>query len=169
MSARPTSARVRGATSEQREHGLWRRTSSRASRRLTRSVGFWVALLATAVGAAVLMLSDGRSSGRRFAPELTVRTAPIETNSVPAAHDPAPEPGSTAASERPTLGPGSISDAVAELQERLRALGFDPGVVDGRFGAATAAAVVALQADRGLDPDGVVGPATWAELDGASP
>ena len=55
-------------------------------------------------------------------------------------------------------------DDVAELQERLAALGFDPGRVDGIFGAVTRAAVAGFQHDAGLATDGIAGPATLAEL-----
>jgi N-acetylmuramoyl-L-alanine amidase len=55
-------------------------------------------------------------------------------------------------------------DDVAELQERLAALGFDPGRVDGIFGEATRSSVASFQRDTGLVPDGIAGPATVAEL-----
>jgi lysozyme len=50
------------------------------------------------------------------------------------------------------------------VQSALRAKGFDPGPVDGVFGAKTRAAVIAFQRVRGLTPDGVVGPKTRAAL-----
>jgi N-acetylmuramoyl-L-alanine amidase len=63
-----------------------------------------------------------------------------------------------------TTAPLLRGDDVAELQERLAALGFDPGRVDGIYGARTRAAVAGFQRDAGIPPDGVVGPATLAEL-----
>jgi len=66
---------------------------------------------------------------------------------------------------RPTLRRGSTGDRVRELQERLTALGYNPGTPDGIYGTRTANAVVAFQTDAGLSPDGVCGPKTWAALD----
>ncbi len=63
-----------------------------------------------------------------------------------------------------TTAPLLKGDDVAELQERLAALGFDPGRVDGIYGAATRAAVAGFQRDAGMSPDGVAGPAMLAEL-----
>ncbi len=62
------------------------------------------------------------------------------------------------------LKPGSTGPDVSSLQDRLRSLGFDPGPSDGDFGPATEAAVIAFQRANGLDPDGIVGPATAAAL-----
>ena len=50
------------------------------------------------------------------------------------------------------------------IQTRLASLGFDPGPVDGLRGRRTAAAIRAFQRDRGLLPDGVIGPRTRALL-----
>jgi peptidoglycan hydrolase-like protein with peptidoglycan-binding domain len=54
--------------------------------------------------------------------------------------------------------------AVERLQERMQALGFYYGEVDGIFGLATEDAVRALQRNFAIDPDGVVGPVTWTVL-----
>jgi N-acetylmuramoyl-L-alanine amidase len=55
-------------------------------------------------------------------------------------------------------------DDVAELQRRLNALGFDAGREDGILGHETAGAIVELQRNVGLAPDGICGPATVAAL-----
>lgn len=64
----------------------------------------------------------------------------------------------------PTLHSGDAQVAVRGVQRRLKQLGFDPGEIDGRFGAKTEAAVRKLQEKYELDVDGVVGPKTWAVL-----
>lgn len=51
-------------------------------------------------------------------------------------------------------------DDVADLQQRLGALGFDPGKVDGKFGALTAGALGEFQRNVGLVADGICGPVT---------
>lgn len=56
---------------------------------------------------------------------------------------------------------------VDETQRRLKALGYDPGPVDGKYGPRTAAATKAAQQDFGITPvDGKPGPATRKELKG---
>lgn len=60
-----------------------------------------------------------------------------------------------------TLKPGMEGPEVAELQRRLRELGFD---ADGRFGPVTELAVRRFQESRGLLPDGLVGPLTREAL-----
>jgi peptidoglycan hydrolase-like protein with peptidoglycan-binding domain len=70
---------------------------------------------------------------------------------------------------QPTLRLGARGPAVVELQQCLRAAGFDPGPIDGAFGPRTQAAVRAFQAARGVGVDGVVGPVTWGRLQGATP
>jgi len=61
---------------------------------------------------------------------------------------------------------GDWGQDVAQIQERLSALGYSPGPADGEFGEATTAAVKAFQKDRGLEVDGIVGPATYQALMG---
>lgn len=55
-------------------------------------------------------------------------------------------------------------DDVAELQQRLGALGFDAGRVDGIFGAETATALEAFQRNAGLPTDGIFGPDSLAAI-----
>jgi putative chitinase len=64
---------------------------------------------------------------------------------------------------RPVLYRGEEGDAVASLQSQLRSHGFDISI-DGDFGAATELAVKQFQRQRGLVPDGIVGPQTWDRL-----
>ncbi|MGD0666462.1 MAG: peptidoglycan-binding protein [Bryobacteraceae bacterium] len=64
----------------------------------------------------------------------------------------------------PVLQQGSTGPEVADLQNKLRSRGFDPGASDGSFGPGTAAAVAAFQRSAGLTADGVVGPQTAAAL-----
>lgn len=63
----------------------------------------------------------------------------------------------------PTLRRGRAGRAVEILQLALAAQGW-PLTRDGRFGPATAGAVVAFQHARGLTADGVAGPDTWSAL-----
>jgi peptidoglycan L-alanyl-D-glutamate endopeptidase CwlK len=63
-----------------------------------------------------------------------------------------------------TLRLDSSGPDVKRVQERLAELGFNPGKVDGEFGAGTEAAVLAFQRSSGLAADGVVGPDTAAAL-----
>ncbi|MFN7087377.1 MAG: peptidoglycan-binding domain-containing protein [Burkholderiales bacterium] len=59
---------------------------------------------------------------------------------------------------------GSHGPEVEHIQQRLRALDFYRGPIDGAFGGGTDAAVRAFQKKRRLDSDGVVGTATWKAL-----
>jgi peptidoglycan L-alanyl-D-glutamate endopeptidase CwlK len=59
---------------------------------------------------------------------------------------------------------GATGEPVRALQLRLLEAGFNPGPVDGVFGAATEAAVMAFQHSQGLLADGVAGPRTLAAL-----
>ena len=67
----------------------------------------------------------------------------------------------------PVLKKGSNDPAVRDLQEALKVLGFDPGPVDGVFGAQTESAVKKFQQAREIPADGVVGRVTWINIDEA--
>ena len=54
--------------------------------------------------------------------------------------------------------------AVSGLQMRLQAIGVFGGAIDGVFGTETQEAVKAAQQKFNLEPDGVVGSATWEAL-----
>lgn len=53
-----------------------------------------------------------------------------------------------------------MAASVRALQARLRSLGSYNGVVDGVWGEGTQAAIEVFQRSRGLQPDGLLGPAT---------
>ena len=65
----------------------------------------------------------------------------------------------------PLLKKGSRGDGVVQLQEALKALGFDPGDADGIFGAKTESAVKAFQQEVHITADGIVGAVTWNFID----
>jgi len=73
-------------------------------------------------------------------------------------------PGTASAATRPTLRVGSRGSQVLALQERLAALGYWLGGVDGQFGDLTRQAVVAIQKVAGLSRDGICGPRTWSRV-----
>jgi peptidoglycan hydrolase-like protein with peptidoglycan-binding domain len=69
----------------------------------------------------------------------------------------------------PTLKKGAKGQAVKDLQQALKDIGITPGPgkVDGVFGKQTEDAVKAFQTVFGIEPDGIVGPVTWLNIDEA--
>ena len=67
----------------------------------------------------------------------------------------------------PLLKKGSTGEAVEQLQKALKDLGYDPGAVDGKFGANTEAAVKSFQNANGIAVDCIVGDITWLNIDEA--
>ena len=59
---------------------------------------------------------------------------------------------------------GDANEQVADIQSRLRALGFEVDESTGSFGPYTRKVVRAFQQQRGLLADGIVGPDTWNAL-----
>jgi uncharacterized protein (TIGR02594 family) len=58
---------------------------------------------------------------------------------------------------------------IREIQQRLAALGYKPGALDGVWGRQTQAAIRTFQRDQGLEPDGIIGPLTIAKLGSFEP
>jgi peptidoglycan hydrolase-like protein with peptidoglycan-binding domain len=107
------------------------------------------------------------------APSTTAPSTTTPSTTTPSTTTPSTtSPVTTAAPVTPTvsraeLRPGSRGSDVVALQERLVALGYQPGAIDGDFSTATTAAVIAFQTAKRLPADGVVGPSTWAALNAA--
>ena len=68
------------------------------------------------------------------------------------------------ATPEPALHTGSQGEKVWKLQEKLQALGYYEGEVDGQFGPGTRDAVIAFQQKNGLDADGLAGEETQKVL-----
>ncbi len=64
----------------------------------------------------------------------------------------------------PNVAHGAKGDITKLIQERLNALGFTCGSVDGAFGDKTKSAVISFQKSKGLKPDGIVGDNTLTKL-----
>jgi peptidoglycan hydrolase-like protein with peptidoglycan-binding domain len=96
--------------------------------------------------------------------EFRAAVAAILSGAAPApvlipAFEPPAQPGGSPG--RPTLRRNAKGDLVRQIQAKL-------GVEQvGNFGPKTEAAVRVFQRAHGLVPDGIVGPKTWAALDGA--
>lgn len=61
-----------------------------------------------------------------------------------------------------------VDEVLKEYQGKLKKLGIDPGLIDGRRGPKTTAAVLRFQkAHPDLDDDGILGKATMAQIDRA--
>ena len=63
-----------------------------------------------------------------------------------------------------TLRPGDSGSSVSNLQQRLKALGWYTGSVDGKYGGGTTSAVIAFQKAASLSVDGVAGSRTVKKL-----
>ncbi|TDC49397.1 murein L,D-transpeptidase [Actinomadura sp. KC345] len=62
------------------------------------------------------------------------------------------------------LKPGAKGSDVKELQRRLKALNYDPGKLDGKYGPSTEMAVWAFQAVNRMKQKGAVGKSFWEAL-----
>ncbi len=105
-----------------------------------------------------------------IAPAITTVVAPATTNVNPPNtpnNSPTvanPLPGEISSGDWQILRLGMEGSAVLGLQQRLTALGFYSGPINGVFDSKTEAAVKAAQQKFNLPADGTVGPATWNAL-----
>ena len=71
---------------------------------------------------------------------------------------------SSSSSDSSALRHGSRSEAVRQMQEDLKKLGYYSGTVSGHYGTLTEAAVTSFQKDNGLSADGIAGSKTLAKI-----
>ena len=76
-------------------------------------------------------------------------------------NDAVPAPASSSAD---VMSEGAKGWEVEKYQERLKALGYQVGTIDGEFGDNTTTAVTNFQRVNNLTADGIIGPATRAAL-----
>lgn len=96
---------------------------------------------------------------------LLVAGSPLMPATAVAGTPPAVRPVTmSAAAATTTVRYGDRGAAVTRLQQRLVALHYDAGSVDGRFGYNTLHAVYAFQKVQRIGVDGIVGPVTWSRL-----
>lgn len=86
------------------------------------------------------------------APETVQSNAPTQSNAAVAGNPPT------------VLNKGAVGSKVKTLQVRLEMQGYDPGPIDGIFGARTATAVKSFQQYKGLMANGMVDETTWKAL-----
>lgn len=77
---------------------------------------------------------------------------------------PTPVPSATPVPSMETLRIGSRGEEVKRLQDRLKALFYYNGTVDGLFGTGTATSVTLFQRAHGLSADGIAGEKTLKKL-----
>ena len=138
----------------------------------------------------VLALAACGSSSGTTKPKATTTTAPSRittattlsaiaaTSTVSSSALTSPTPTTAAATTATTTGyttepttgalkKGQSGNRVAAMQTKLKALGYDPGPADGKFGDKTDSAVRKFQTDKKLAVDGIAGNQTLSALDTA--
>ncbi len=124
-------------------------------------------LLAGALAVAVCVVgSSTLDSQKKLSIEQSVTPTPTAdvSSMLRVTYDPQNTPSPTPV----VLSAGSANDEVRRLQERLLALGYYTGGVDGQFGPGTKNAVIWFQQQHGLKADGMAGSATLDALYGAA-
>ncbi len=125
-------------------------------------------ILGTQTWAKLLPAADAPATPATTTPATTAKSPETPAAPKPAAPKPAETkstaPKPTEPTQYPILRKGAKGDAVVRVQVRLRSLGFLQSPADGDFGVETEQALKAAQQQYKLDPDGVVGDATWRAL-----
>lgn len=67
-------------------------------------------------------------------------------------------------SKIPFVSSEVASNQISTVQQKLAQLGYNPGPADGVVGPHTIEAIKQFQRDRGLEVDGIIGPATEQAL-----
>jgi peptidoglycan hydrolase-like protein with peptidoglycan-binding domain len=107
-------------------------------------------------------------------PDAPTATGPATTSTVPTATATAPPAAGAPSSTTTTvpadgrLLPGMQGEPVRALQERLVALHYDPGPIDGRYGGGLTSAVMAFQKVSGMPRNGRATPEVLAAIAAAT-
>lgn len=88
----------------------------------------------------------------------------LQSNAPAKSSTPTEKSDTVAANRTTALTKGAAGSKVKTLQVRLEIQGYDPGPIDGIFGARTATAVKSFQQYKGLTADGVVDEITWKAI-----
>jgi hypothetical protein len=110
-----------------------------------------------AILAAFGVFNGGKPAAAPVAPLPKTITKTVQTSTAANTTPSVPAPDQT-------LNPGDTGSQVKTLQRALTALGYSPGTPDGDYGPSTTNAVARFQVAKGLNEDGIVGPATLAAL-----
>jgi hypothetical protein len=134
--------------------------------------------IGTTLGIGLACCGPSYSGTGVSAPRVTSPFAPTSTNTdaststrifiAPSTTTPTTAPTTTVPPVQETqtlVKPGDRGLLVEVVQQRLKDGGYDPGPVDGQYGAAVVAAVRAFQRVNDLAGDGVVGPLTMAAFE----
>lgn len=124
----------------------------------------WVVAIAHRVSSRILTTSLIAGSLMVSASLPLAAQTEASSSSEPSPRAPEATPRDLYSTLRPQLRLGSEGAYVVELQALLKLLGYYAGRVNGLYQEDTASAVSAFQQAAGLEPDGVVGPATWNRL-----
>ncbi len=116
------------------------------------------ALLLAGVIAVAVLLPDTLALKRRL--DVETNATPTPTAVVSSVMAITPDPRWTPEPTMLLLKPGVSGDAVSQLQQRLKELGYYTGEVDGAYGPGTQQAVMLFQAQHGLTDDGIAGDQT---------
>ena len=88
----------------------------------------------------------------------------LQSNAPTQSSAPTEKSDTVAGDRRTALTKGAAGSKVKTLQVRLEIQGYDPGPIDGIFGARTATAVKSFQESKNLTADGVVDEITWKAI-----
>ncbi len=132
--------------------------------------------VAVATEADTVPLANAFPPDRKIAPSATTAMAIEETTTIAAEIAADTMAAEVSAGEVEEIAVGEVASEpmllpapepgaeVAWVQERLQALGYRPGPVDGLWGQRTARALAAFQRAAGLGPSGVIDPSTIMAL-----